>query len=127
MHRYTRIALAAALFISAGVMIARQASAAAQPRELRLVVRDMTFYLEGKPEPNPDLKFKAGEEVRVVLVNEDEGMRHNFRIPAWDAGTRLVRGKGEVEAVFKVPEARQETRYVCAPHQKKMNGRVIVE
>ena len=30
------------------------------PREIRLVARDMTFYVEGRPEPNPTLRLRPG-------------------------------------------------------------------
>jgi plastocyanin len=126
MKRHTHLALAAALFITAGLLLAR-VSASAAPRELKIVITDMAFQIEGQGERNPELKFKAGETVRVTLVNEDEGVRHNFWIREWNVGTRLVRGKGETTLEFTVPETKQETQYVCTPHRNKMVGKVVVE
>src|SRR6185295_14332501 len=65
------------------------------PREIRIVVRDMTFYLEGGTDPNPTLHLRAGETVRLVLKNEDEGMTHDFAIPDWGAGTKRIEGGEE--------------------------------
>jgi plastocyanin len=126
MNRHTRIALAAALFICTGLMLARVGAAAA-PREVKLVVTDMAFQIDGQGARNPELKFKAGEDVKLTLVNNDEGMRHNFSIPEWNVRARLIRGKAETILEFKVPDTQGQTQYVCSPHSKKMFGKVIVE
>ena len=55
------------------------------PREITLVVRGMTFYLEGNDQPNPSIRVKAGERIRVVLRNEERGIQHDFAMPAADA------------------------------------------
>ena len=47
-------------------------SNSAGPRTLTLVVRDMTFYMEGNPEPNPTIVLKAGELVKLHLRNEEK-------------------------------------------------------
>ena len=38
------------------------------PREIRLVVRDMNFYLDGRGDANPTLRLRAGEHVRRVRL-----------------------------------------------------------
>src|SRR5262249_19859201 len=50
-------------------IVARSRSAAV--REVRLVARGMTFYADGGATPNPTLRVKRGEHVRIVLRNED--------------------------------------------------------
>ena len=60
--------------------------------EIRLVVRDMNFYVEGESQPNPTLSVKAGEQVRLVLKNEDPGMQHDFVVKAWDSRHQDARG-----------------------------------
>ena len=50
----------------------------------------MTFYLDGQADPNPTLRLRAGETVRLVLRNDDEGMTHDFAIPGWKAATKRI-------------------------------------
>lgn len=96
-------------------------------REVRLVVRDMTFYVEGSDEPNPTLRFKAGEQVRILLKNEDAGMDHDFSVAAWQAKTRLLVGRGEDSLVIKVPAMPGTQTYTCTPHADIMRGTIRVE
>ena len=96
-------------------------------REVRLVVRDMTFYLEGQDQPNPTLRFRAGEKVRLVLKNEDAGMDHDFTVSQWDVRTKMLEGKGEDAVVFRVPRTRGTDTYHCSPHAKMMRGTLVVE
>ncbi len=97
------------------------------PREIRIVVRDMTFYLEGRTDPNPTLRLRAGEAVRLVLKNEDEGMTHDFAIPDWKAGTKRIEGGEEATITFRVPDGPSEQTYRCSPHSAIMRGTILVE
>jgi plastocyanin len=126
MHHYVRIALAAGLIGSAVVMLPRIVSSRDTARELRVVVRDMTYYVEGAIGPNPLLRFTPGEEVRVVLRNEDKGMAHDFRIPAWDVGTKVLQGAGEASVTFRVPANAAAGVYVCTPHSEMMSGKIAL-
>ena len=47
-------------------------------REIHLVARDMTYYLDGQNDPNPTLHISRGEHVRIRLSNRDPGMSHDF-------------------------------------------------
>jgi plastocyanin len=96
-------------------------------REIRLVARDMTYYVEGNTEPNPTLHVRRGERVRIVLQNEDKGMSHDFAIPAWNAVTRRIDGHGESSIEFRAPGAALEETYVCNPHGQMMRGTIRVE
>lgn len=96
-------------------------------RDIRLVVRDMTFYLEGSPEPNPTLTFRAGEQVRVVLKNEDAGMDHDFAVAAWQTKTKVLEGRGEDSILIKVPATKGTESYTCTPHSQLMRGTIRVE
>ena len=97
-------------------------------REIRLVVRDMTYYLDGQAEPNPTLTVKAGEQVRLLLRNDDPGMRHDFVVKGWAIGTRMLEERGEHDAVtFRVPAERGDQPYHCTPHAKMMRGTIRVE
>jgi FtsP/CotA-like multicopper oxidase with cupredoxin domain len=96
-------------------------------RDLRLVIVDKTFYVEGQPTPNPTLKLRAGERIRLVLHNEDEGMRHDLRIGEWNVAVPAIDGKGERAITFRVPEGRRSVSYACTPHSASMRGAIEVE
>lgn len=97
-------------------------------REIRLVARDMTFYVEGESQPNPVLTFRAGERVRIAVRNEDAGMRHDFVIDDWAIATRMLDDLGQEDAVtIVVPSRRGVHTYYCTPHPKMMTGTVRVE
>ena len=50
-------------------------------REITLVARDMAFYLSEQTQagPNPTLQLKVGEQVRIVLRNQDPWYRAHLR------------------------------------------------
>src|SRR5262245_6607709 len=123
--RAIRSVLVAALAIVA--MPPRSAEMRDSTRELRLVVRGMTFYLEGSAEANPTLRLRAGETVRLVLRNEDRGMQHDFTIPAWKKAMPYVTGLGEDTIVITAPSRGARTDYHCTPHAATMRGTIIVE
>src|SRR5687767_300183 len=79
-------AVVCAIALSAGSLSRASASESRGPaaREIHIVARDMTFYVDGRPEANPALRVRRGEHVRVVFRNEDAGMKHDFVIPDWD-------------------------------------------
>jgi plastocyanin len=112
-----------ALAIGAIALSARDSG----PREIRLVARDMTFYLEGQADPNPTLHLHAGETVRLVLKNDDAGMTHDFAIPDWKAATKRIEGGEESAVTFRVPDQRSSQTYKCRPHSRIMQGTILVE
>jgi plastocyanin len=97
------------------------------PREIRLVARDMTFYVEGQPEPNPTLRLRAGESVRLVLRNDDAGMTHDFAVPGWKAATRRIESGEEASVTFRAPDRAASEPYTCRPHAKIMRGTILIE
>jgi plastocyanin len=100
---------------------------AAPEREVTLVVRDMTFYLESDPyTPNPTIDVAAGERVRVVLKNEDRGMTHDFSVPTFAAATALLDWSESDDVTFDVPSTPGTYEYVCNPHRLMMRGIVRV-
>jgi plastocyanin len=105
--------------------IARSSSSGA--REIHLVVRDMTYYLEGQDTPNPTLHVRRGEPVRILLRNEDAGMSHDFAIRAWNRGTGVIEGRGDAAVEFTAPDAPGEETYACTPHGEMMRGTIRVE
>ena len=95
-------------------------------REITLVARNMAFYLDGSDVPNPVLTMRAGETVRIVLRNEDVGMKHTFEIGAWDQAVPSTRGGRTASAVIEVPNRPGRHEYVCGPHPALMRGLVEV-
>ena len=95
-------------------------------REITLVARDMTFYVEGETTPNPTIWLTPGEEVQFSLRNADPGIAHNLAIMGWQMETaRLETG---ASATFRVRAPEQPTRqpYVCTPHRQMMGGLIVV-
>ena len=128
-RRYIRVGFAVIVLALAAVLLpmigaTREADTV---REVRLVVRDMTYYLEGQNQPNPTLTLRSGERVKFVLQNEDEGMEHDFRIRQWEIGTATINGKGSDSVTFTVPAQRGSHVYSCTPHPSSMRGLIEVE
>jgi plastocyanin len=124
--RYLWITALAAIVVAGAAMLV--ASRDDKPREIRVVARDMTFYVDGSDVPNPTLKLRAREQVRITLRNEDAGMSHDFVVRAWSVGTRLLEGKGDETSVeFRAPDARGTHEYTCTPHSAMMKGAIEIE
>lgn len=125
---FIAIGLIAIAAMIATLLPMRASSTSAGPRVLKLVVRDMAFYVEGYAEPNPTLVLKAGEQVELHLRNDEPGMRHDFVIKAWDVSTRLLDDRGEADTIsFRVPDTKGTASYICTPHSKMMSGTLRVE
>jgi len=108
-------------------MLPRIVSSREDVRDVTLVVRNMTYYLDGSDVPNPPLRFGHGERVRLTLRSEDAGMSHDFNIRDWGVATRTLDGKGEVSVTFRVPSSASATSYTCTPHSAMMSGAIVVE
>jgi plastocyanin len=99
----------------------------ARAREVTLVARDMAFYLEEEAQtPNPVIVAKPGETIRVVLVNRDRGVTHDFAVPAVKASTDLIDWNEQDEVTFDVPDEPGTYEYVCRPHLLMMKGTLRV-
>ena len=120
--------LGAALLLAMVTLPSVVADPAPPPREIVLVARNMAFYLDGNPTPNPTLRLKAGERVNLVLRSEDAGITHDFAVKAWAVGTAFLSGKGVASVTFVVPDrARQPQQYACTAHAAMMQGVIEVE
>ena len=128
-RRYIRVGFAVMLLAGLAALVPMIGSTReADPvREIHLVARDMTYYLEGQDQPNPTLKLRAGERVKVVLRNEDDGMEHDLRVRQWEIGTGIINGKGSDAVTFTVPTQRGTHVYSCTPHPSSMRGLIEVE
>ena len=119
-----RLVILIAVVAGAGAIILSARGPA--PREIHLVGRNTTFFVEGAADPNPILRVKPGESVRIVFRNADAGMRHDFTIPDWGVESSAVAGAGETAVTFRVPE-RGTAQYHCTPHATVMKGTIAVE
>jgi plastocyanin len=95
-------------------------------REIHLVARDMTFYVDGQDAPNPTLYARPGERIRIILRNTDAGMSHDFAVRSWSVNTRLLKGKAQDSIEFTVPDTRGAHAYSCSPHAEMMGGTILV-
>ena len=103
-------------------------SSADEVREIRLVVRAMNFYVEGETQPNPTLTVRAGEQVRLILKNDDPGMSHDFVVRDWDVATKILADRGQQDTItFKAPSVPGEKVYHCTPHVLLMRGTIRVQ
>ena len=110
------------------LMLSALAAALARPapREVTLVARGMTFYLENGDLPNPTLTFKAGDRVRIVFKNQDRGIQHNFAVPSFKAELDPIGWNQSSDVVFDVPDNAGTYEYWCRPHMMMMRGTIIV-
>ena len=96
------------------------------PREIKLVTRNMAFYLDGSDVRNPVLTMRAGEALRVVLRNEDIGITHSFEVGTWDQAVLSAKGGLTEAVVIETPNHPGQYEYVCGPHPALMRGVVEV-
>jgi len=111
-----------------GAAVAWRGQRGAEPREIVLVARAMTFVDESDPaRPNPGLVVRRGERVRLVIVNRDPGSRHNLSIEELGLRSRTLVA-GESDAVeFTAPSRRTMLAYSCSFHAQMMRGAIVVE
>jgi plastocyanin len=107
--------------------LGRVASSGTAPREVVFVARDMGFYLDGVGSENPTIRVKAGEEIRVMLRNDEPGVVHDFAVSAWKVGTRKLQGRERDTVSFRVPDTPGQYEYLCNPHASMMRGIIEVE
>jgi FtsP/CotA-like multicopper oxidase with cupredoxin domain len=125
--RVTWIAAGATLLLLV-IILAPVASSNSDPvREIRLVARDMTYYIEGQNQANPTLAVFRGERVRVRLINRDPGMSHDFSVRTWNKGTSLIVNGEQTVIEFTAPDKPGEAAYACTPHGEMMRGTIRVE
>ena len=96
-------------------------------REIHLVTRDMAFYLEGDSQTsNPTLTVRAGESIRIVVRNDDQGLMHDFAVPISNASTKMLRVGERGDVTLTAPTTPGTYEYVCRPHRPMMRGRIQV-
>jgi plastocyanin len=119
------VAIIAVVFVVA--MGVARALTGENARQITIVARDMAFYVEGDPRPNPIIEARAGETLRIVLKNQDRGMTHDFAVPSADAFTDVLKWNENDEVTFEVPSEPGTYDYVCRPHLLMMKGAIEVK
>lgn len=118
-HRSLTLIVTAALL--AAVAISLRASS--PEIELTLVARDMAFYLEGDPRPNPVLELERGRRVRLHFINQDRGVLHDLLLIDLGVSTALLEGDGSRETLtFRTPEGPLDSSYTCTRHMAMMTA-----
>ena len=97
-------------------------------REIDLVAREMSFYLDGNTaSSNPVIEVAAGETVRLVLRNDDKGFVHDLAVPRLELATKSLRWKEEASVTFSAPTTPGTYEYICQPHATMMRGTLRVK
>ena len=125
-----KVSVKATVAVAVLIVCAALLSAASRTpaREITLVARGMAFYLESEPStPNPTIEVRAGEHVRIVLRNEDRGIRYDSAVPAIEVGMRAIDWNRRGEITFDVPASSGTYQCVCRPHLLMMRGTIQVD
>ena len=125
--RVTWIAAGATLLLLVIILPRVASSNSDRVREIHLVARDMTYYIEGQDQANPTLAVSRGERVRIRLINRDPGMSHDFSVRTWNKGTSLIVNGEQAVIEFTAPDQAGEAAYACTPHGEMMRGTIRVE
>jgi plastocyanin len=127
MKRKLVAALVMALVAVGGAVLAKVGARDDEVREIRIVVRDMTFYLGATGAANPTLHLARGERVRLVLTNEDPGYSHNLIAPVLGVATPAIQHGRSQFVEVTVPDAPGVHSYTCGPHSEMMRGTIAIE
>lgn len=90
-------------------------------QEIVLIAREMAYNTD-----NPPLILKVGQPVRIIIINEDKGMLHDFVIEELDINTSGPLEYGQSEVINFIPVKKGKYEYFCSYHAKMMRGKVII-
>ena len=93
-------------------------------REVTLHARGMAFYLPGSDAPNPTLQVTAGESVRVTVINDDPGVKHDLAMEKLGVAIAplATTAGSQSSATFEAPALPGLYPYVCTFHSQMMRG-----
>lgn len=114
------------LMVGAALLPAMTVMTTSRPREITLVAKDMSFYLEDDPTPNPVIEVRTGETIHLVLRNQEHGIVHGFAVPAVKVATDLLRWNEKASITFEAPATPGTYEYVCQQHSLMMKGTLRV-
>jgi plastocyanin len=125
---WTGALVIAALVAVAAAAVVTRAGAREEVREIHLVARGMAFFAAGDgTSPNPAIRVRPGERVRLIVSNETTGMEHDLAVASLGVAMNPL-ATGAVGVVdLQAPSEPGEHEYVCRPHAVMMRGRILVE
>ena len=88
-------------------------------RTLVVTAKDMMY-------DQSEIRVAPGEWVRLVLRNEDPGMKHDLVIEGLGLATTLIKTGERTELVFQVP-AQGSFTFLCSMHPVTMRGVLIID
>jgi len=95
--------------------------------ELTVTARDMAFYLDDDPQPNPPLVLAGDRRVRITFVNEDLGVLHDLTLIGLDLATDVLPGDGSRQTLtFRTPKRPLTASYTCSQHLAMMTAALEV-
>lgn len=95
-------------------------------RELVLVARDMSFHLADQAPDNPVIRVVQGQNLRLVLRNEDEGITHDLAVLEWGVGVHALRSGSTGVLSVRVPDEPGRVEYICQRHGALMKGTIEI-
>jgi plastocyanin len=125
-RRLVAAVISVALVIS-GAVLAHLGAQDRNVREIKLVVREMTYFAGDSSDRNPTLRLARGERVRLMLTNDDPGYTHNLVAPALGVSTPLLQHGKSQSIEFTVPDVAGLYTYQCGPHSAMMRGNIAIE
>ncbi len=75
---------------------------------------------------NPTIDLEPGEWIRIVMRNEDPGMKHDLAIPQLGLRSAVTEAGESTVLSFRVPESGLLT-YLCSFHPISMKGTFYVD
>ena len=117
------------LLVAMAVTVWAFTGRAGDEREVTLHARGMAFYFPGSDAPNPTLRVAAGERVRVTVVNDDPGVKHDLAMEKLGVAIAplAVTVGSQSSATFEAPALPGRYPYVCTFHSQMMRGMLEVE
>ena len=118
----------AGLLVFAVMAFNNRAENGSAPREIVLITKDVVFQNASQPnEPNPTLRLKNGETVKLTLLNQEpDKVLHCFTIGGLGVKTSRHLAAGESETLTFTPREKGVFSYACLMHPM-MAGTLIVE
>ena len=125
---WTGSLVVAALVAVAAAALVTRAGAREEAREIHLVARGMAFFLaDDSATPNPTIRVRAGERVRLVVRNETAGIEHDLAVNSLGVAMNPLPMGGVGALDFQAPAAPGTHEYACRPHAVMLRGRILVE
>ena len=124
----TRFILTTIFVLALGVLVALLPLVAesVELREVVVVARQMSFYVNGQAAANATIHVAPGERIRITLISADPGFDHDFAVKAWGIDTPVLHGEGRTSIVVEAPDKPGKATYVCSIHASMMNGTIEV-